>query len=281
MSPRRSAATPSMVSAHRVLLPLVPLLPLLLLAMRPASAVEPEGPAQEAVYRVRDARTGRVSSWDRSGDNRDFISFAAGETKELLNLDGPGIITHVYMTPAAGPAFLRSAVLRMYWDDEETPSVEVPFGDFFCAGECRRRGYRALPVPASQVMDWERLRGHLSHRELGGLAGIGWRGRNNLLVHPKFGSQVRYVSILSDMPLPERGVERAARGDCGRCHACVGVCPAGAIAMDPGAFDLDKCTAQIRRFSQSEKLNVLICGICVRACRGTSGAAAASERESA
>lgn len=142
------------------------------------------------------------------------------------------------------------------------------------AGECRRMGFGAFPVPASQVMDWDRLLGHLSHRELGSLAGIGWRGRNNLLVHPEFGSQVRYVSVLTDMPLPDRGIDLDGSRGCGDCHACVSVCPAGAIKMDPLAFDLDRCTAQVRRFVRSEKINALICGICVRACAGSSREAA-------
>jgi epoxyqueuosine reductase len=161
-----------------------------------------------------------------------------------------------------------------YYHHYRTVNFALDQAALFCAGECRRMGWHAFPIPASQVMDWEKLRGHLSHRELGGLAGIGWRGRNNLLVHPRYGSQVRYVSILTDLPLPERGIDLDASANCGHCRACVAVCPAGAIAMEPETFDLDKCTAQVRRFSQSEKLNALICGICVRACRGTSGAAA-------
>jgi len=96
-------------------------------------------PFAGAPYRLRQARTGRVSSWDRTGGNRDFISFRPGETKELLSLNGPGALTHLYMTPAAPPAFLRKGVLRIFWDEETTPSVEVPLGDFFCAGECRPR----------------------------------------------------------------------------------------------------------------------------------------------
>jgi epoxyqueuosine reductase QueG len=115
-------------------------------------------------------------------------------------------------------------------------------------------------------MDWDALRAHLNHRELGALAGIGWRGRNNLLVHPRFGSQVRYATVLTDLPLPERGEALDAAAGCGECRACVGVCPAGAIREEPAEFKLDRCAAQIRRFSQSEKLNALICGICVRAC---------------
>jgi len=106
-----------------------------------AQAAEPPGgdPFAGAVFRTREARTGRVSSWDQTGGNADFLSFKAGETKELVRLGGPGVLTHIYVTPGASKAFLRTAVLRMYWDDEQNPSVEVPFGDFFCAGDCNPR----------------------------------------------------------------------------------------------------------------------------------------------
>ncbi len=133
--------------------------------------------------------------------------------------------------------------------------------------ECHRMGYRALPIPASQIMDWERLEGHLSHRELGALAGLGWRGRNNLLINQRYGSQVRYASVLTNMPLPERAI-LGSPDDCGDCMSCIRSCPVGAIHEDPHDFDLDRCVAQIRRFSKQEKLNALICGLCVRACSG-------------
>ena len=136
------------------------------------------------------------------------------------------------------------------------------------AGECMRMGYRSFPVPASQILEWDRLKAHLSHREVGALAGIGWRGRNNLLVHPEYGSQVRYTTILTDMMLPAAGV---CRDSCGDCLECLSVCPVGAIKEDPEGFDLDKCAAQLRRFSKEEKLNTLICGLCVRACGGRAG----------
>jgi len=133
------------------------------------------------------------------------------------------------------------------------------------AGECQRMGYRSLPVPATQILDWDRLAAHLSHREVGAHSGLGWRGRNNLLVHPEFGSQMRYTTILTDMPLP---VSEAVQDSCGDCMDCIDVCPVGAIKKDPELFDLDKCAAQLRRFSKEEKLNTLICGLCVRACSG-------------
>lgn len=133
------------------------------------------------------------------------------------------------------------------------------------ASECGRLGFRAFPVPASQILDWDRLLGHLSHREMGFNAGLGWRGRNNLLVNPRYGSQARYATVLTGLPLPEG---RAIESDCGGCFACLESCPVGAIHEDPEQFDLDKCAAQIRRFSKQEKLNSLICGLCVRSCSG-------------
>ncbi len=137
----------------------------------------------------------------------------------------------------------------------------------FIAGEIQRAGFSALPIPASQILDWEKLRAHLSHREIAGLAGLGWMGRNNLLVTPRFGSQVRLVTILTDMELPARSGDDAG-GDCGTCRACVKMCPVEAIDDDPENFNLDSCAAQLRRFSKSEKINTMICGLCIKVCRG-------------
>jgi epoxyqueuosine reductase QueG len=138
------------------------------------------------------------------------------------------------------------------------------------AGEIQREGYAALPIPASQILDWELNRAHLSHREIAGLAGLGWMGRNNLLITPRYGSQVRLVTILTDMELPASS-GGDADGDCGNCRACVTMCPVDAIDDDPANFDLDRCTAQLRRFARSEKINTMICGLCIKVCGGRKG----------
>ncbi len=55
-----------------------------------------------------------------------------GTTQTLMDIDGCGVIRHMWFTiPKRTPNMLRNLILRMYWDNEETPSVEVPFGDFF------------------------------------------------------------------------------------------------------------------------------------------------------
>ncbi|HXR32953.1 MAG TPA: glycoside hydrolase family 172 protein [Verrucomicrobiae bacterium] len=77
----------------------------------------------------------RISSYDRSGANADFRQIAPGETLTLFDETGPGTITHIWITIATDEQFhLKKLVLRMYWDGEETPSVEAPVGDFFGLG---------------------------------------------------------------------------------------------------------------------------------------------------
>lgn len=84
------------------------------------------------------ARSARVSSWDTTGGNLDWRPVAPGETLELASLDGAGIIRHVYFTVIGHRVdkvdYLRDLVLRAYWDDETSPSVEAPFGDYFGLG---------------------------------------------------------------------------------------------------------------------------------------------------
>ena len=46
------------------------------------------------------------------------------------------------------------------------------------------------------------------------------------------------------------------------------MCPVGAIGDDPGDFNLDRCAAQLRRFAKSEKINTMICGLCIKVCGG-------------
>jgi hypothetical protein len=72
------------------------------------------------------------------------INIAGGATVTLAEIDGPGVIQHIWNT--VHPQWWRMLVLRMYWDGEETPSVETPLGDFFCNGWCQRSNVASLPI---------------------------------------------------------------------------------------------------------------------------------------
>ena len=60
-----------------------------------------------------------------------FINVGPGETFTLAEIEGPGAIQHIWMTPTGNR---RLSILRVYWDDEKTPSIESPLGDFFANG---------------------------------------------------------------------------------------------------------------------------------------------------
>ncbi|TAK23087.1 MAG: DUF2961 domain-containing protein [Chloroflexota bacterium] len=63
---------------------------------------------------------------------RPFIGLKSGETVTIADIAGPGSIAQMWMT--SDLTEFRALVLRMYWDGEVNPSVEVPLGDFFAMG---------------------------------------------------------------------------------------------------------------------------------------------------
>jgi len=133
------------------------------------------------------------------------------------------------------------------------------------AARLQDAGHSALATPASQIVRRGPMLGHVSHRLLGWAAGLGHLGRSTLLVHPRYGAQLRYVSVLTDMPL---AAGSPTDEDCGDCRACIDVCPAQAIREDRDAFDLDACYAKLTEFTRLPFIGQHICGVCVKACGG-------------
>lgn len=91
----------------------------------------------------------RASSADPNWQigNADARFIGVGDTLTLAELEGPGMITHIWCTIAADdPYYSRTLTLRMYWDGEENPSVEVPVGDFFVIGNAMHQMMSSLPV---------------------------------------------------------------------------------------------------------------------------------------
>lgn len=125
-------------------------------------------------------------------------------------------------------------------------------------------GFLALPIPASLIIDWQNQKAHLSHKQIGYLAGLGWIGRNNLLVNKKLGSQFRLVTVLTNLDLK---VDSPAKGDCQGCKDCMVVCPAGAIKISPQDFNHLACFEKLKEFQRLKLADQYVCGICVKACR--------------
>ncbi len=110
----------------------------------------PEG-LLDQLFILRNTHTARESSWDKTGGNHDWIDLAPGQTKTLFELSGAGVIRRFYMAPfAADRMWYRKAVLRMYWDGQKDPDVEVPIGDFFGSGLGTLRYFKSLVVNINQ-----------------------------------------------------------------------------------------------------------------------------------
>jgi hypothetical protein len=75
---------------------------------------------------------GKGGTANRGGKGAAFEPVKAGETKVLMDVQGSGTVHRMWFTlRSRDPKSLRSYVLRFYWDNAQTPAVEVPFGDFF------------------------------------------------------------------------------------------------------------------------------------------------------
>lgn len=131
--------------------------------------------------RARTARTARASSFDQTGRNRDNWIVMPGQERVLADIEGPGYITHLWMTQSCrinqgpgqidpevvgvpmleihnalgvswevvDPDYYRKVLLKFYWDDQETPSVIAPLGDFFGLMNSLSGTYESLPLSVS------------------------------------------------------------------------------------------------------------------------------------
>lgn len=127
---------------------------------------------------------------------------APGAVAVLADIEGPGTINHLWFTVAdhtsdADTFVLRDLILRIYWDDEEVPSVECPFGDFFCCGFGRACRVDSIPVLVAPT------RGFNSYFPMpfGKHAHIEVESQHANVI-PAFFYQVDYT--LWDEPLPDR-----------------------------------------------------------------------------
>jgi hypothetical protein len=104
---------------------------------RSVTAENPTGEKGRGGMAVPNPGENKSPAAARAADNlgqgwkvRPFLRVNAGETATLMDVDGPGVVQHIFMSEGLS----RAHVLRFYWDGEATPSVEVPAPDFFAVG---------------------------------------------------------------------------------------------------------------------------------------------------
>ena len=109
----------------------------------------PQGGSLSELPLLKDYEAARISSADKSGSNYDRISLGPLEEATLAEIDIAGVISHLWFTVREPEGYQQKLVLRMWWDGEPEPSVEVPIGDFFCTGHGLARNITSLPISVS------------------------------------------------------------------------------------------------------------------------------------
>ncbi len=160
---------------------------------------------------------------------------------------------------------IKTQPTRLYFNHYRTLNTLLDQTALRLTNFIQEKGFLAIPIPASQILDWKNQTAHLSHKKIAYLAGLGWIGRNNLLVNKKLGSQTRLVTILTNMPLD---LDKPVKLGCDNCRSCIEICPASAIKETPADFDHITCFEKLKEFQKSRLVDQFICGVCVNVCRG-------------
>jgi len=138
----------------------------------------------------------------------------------------------------------------------------------------RSKGYRALVIPPDSDRQKDKLITKLyklfCHKTAATCSGLGWVGKNGLVINREYGSKLSWSTVLTNAPLdPDEPVRES---ECGECELCVTHCPSGAIGGDHWSLSdpkkkivaYEKCSAlKQERHSLEGKPN---CGFCVTVC---------------
>lgn len=144
--------------------------------------------------------------------------------------------------------------VAMSYHNSAPPSTETPPGRCRISSYARGRDYHRvmkkklirLGAWLSQGRDHLRFRAlvdtaPLLEREWARRAGLGWIGKNNMLIHRKFGSELFLGFLLTNLPLE---ADKETSSHCGTCTACLDACPTQAL-LSPRLLDARKCIAYL------------------------------------
>ncbi len=142
---------------------------------------------------------------------------------------------------------------------------------FEIARMIEKMGYNAIPIPASKMLKDLHWSSFISHKAVARAAGVGWIGKNLLLVTKEHGPRIRMATILTDMLLePGEPVKRR----CGKCRECIDSCIVNALKevdfenypKREEVLDVDRCAEKLTEFASDPDIGFMVCGICVKVC---------------
>ncbi len=162
---------------------------------------------------------------------------------------------------------------KEYYEEYKKINKELDDIAICCVRYIEKQGYSALAQTSTYVTSDENLTTYLPHKTVATRAGMGWIGKNALLVTQQYGSAVRISSILTDMPvIPDMHINDSR---CGKCSKCVDACPATAIkgnlwninSTREELINPFKCRKKARELlKQRIGIEMSLCGKCIEIC---------------
>ena len=159
-----------------------------------------------------------------------------------------------------------------YFQHYRTANYKLNQLAFSCVGILEDLGYNAFPIAASQSdnTDGVEYRGVFPHKTAARLSGLGFIGKSGLLLTQKYGSKVRFATVLTDMPL--KADLPILENMCKGCTICEKACPGGAISgkiyqegmSREDFFDAEKCSHNMKNYMDVGR--GAVCGICISVC---------------
>lgn len=158
---------------------------------------------------------------------------------------------------------------------EEYNRVNIALDDILesCVKYIKGFGYDAIGQVSTIVASDESLSTPLPHKTVATRAGLGWIGKNALLITPEYGSAIRISSIITSMPLMADTPVNESK--CGGCTKCAEACPASAIKGNLWNVNTTrdelinpfKCRKKARALAKSGfGIETSICGKCIEIC---------------
>jgi epoxyqueuosine reductase QueG len=214
------------------------------------------------------------------GLGADLVGIADVEPLKDLKMNPPDLL-EPFRTAVAIAIKLPAAVFEQIVD-RPTPIYKSAYTTanlildqiaFRTAMTLQNDGFFSIPIPASQLVDQENWYAAISHKAVARMAGLGWQGKNLLLITSQYGSRVRLATILTKASLQ---VDGPIKNRCASCTACEDACPAQAIKgvntkthykSRNEAIYFSRCVEKVSgEFAKIPQVDAPICGICIKVC---------------
>ena len=202
----------------------------------------------------------------------------AGDVREGLAMEFshlPAAISLAIAHPPLRDSIIRKDSVSAYTN--QFPAIDASLEKIQkrIASYLRSMGWKAFVIPPDTDKQDPSFAARLfplfPHKTGATCSGLGWVGKNGLLITREYGARLSWGTVLTDAPL-EVSARPYLKGECNSCNRCVRVCPAGAIKgqewrrdnSGEQLLDIEKCSQQLTRHKMV--IGKAICAHCVTAC---------------